>query len=527
MTVPKVVSPSKPEQSERRCPGRNLKRLLAVACLFLVVSFAFVACWFALALGGELGGNPPVSGEALLLSDDSDADPVGRLALHERDHFRMLLNRQHDGSLTLSVSDVANNLTNNTRTGLILEVAHGNASSIILCNLRGQCFDGSREMYASSDFTEDDFDPTALAVLYESLGQHALLAQGDPSAQSFYMELASLVNSAAVLNGTSTNASNASGHGRHLSGQCCDMRTLSKHDDYTCFGMCGADCSCWRWVCGDCCKHPGCTRHDRYCTECHTMPLQLVGGVTNIVTGVPLSFSCLMCYHPMLLLAQLPGMCDGGREETSCSADCFHDAKERGRNCGVQWNFHTTRHCKLQRWDGMLCRNGPWNVCPVRHEEGHPCNDGDETTASDACDSDGRCMGSSTVAAEELVGNQVVLQVWRDITGLAGHRRLSSTTDAEIALARLLNLATENLRKWLLESCLRSYRFSAFLAGRPYRWVRRGWRTYRRYYQHARYYYRYWSHLKSFVKQANIDVAVMDKLVLNCPTLFNCRFLYE
>jgi hypothetical protein len=32
-----------------------------------------------------------------------------------------------------------------------------------------------------------------------------------------------------------------------------------------CYGMCGNGCSCWSWVCGDCCYHNGCARHDSYC----------------------------------------------------------------------------------------------------------------------------------------------------------------------------------------------------------------------------------------------------------------------
>lgn len=32
-----------------------------------------------------------------------------------------------------------------------------------------------------------------------------------------------------------------------------------------CWGMCGPQCICWNHVCGDCCAHPGCLRHDAYC----------------------------------------------------------------------------------------------------------------------------------------------------------------------------------------------------------------------------------------------------------------------
>ena len=35
--------------------------------------------------------------------------------------------------------------------------------------------------------------------------------------------------------------------------------------NYNCFGMCGINCHCWEWVCGDCCWHLGCYDHDVCC----------------------------------------------------------------------------------------------------------------------------------------------------------------------------------------------------------------------------------------------------------------------
>lgn len=37
-----------------------------------------------------------------------------------------------------------------------------------------------------------------------------------------------------------------------------------------CFGMCGADCSCWSWICGTCGCVDECMEHDHYCS-CHGM----------------------------------------------------------------------------------------------------------------------------------------------------------------------------------------------------------------------------------------------------------------
>ena len=33
-----------------------------------------------------------------------------------------------------------------------------------------------------------------------------------------------------------------------------------------CFGLCGNSCVCWWHVCGDCCIHHGCKRHDEFCS---------------------------------------------------------------------------------------------------------------------------------------------------------------------------------------------------------------------------------------------------------------------
>ena len=34
-----------------------------------------------------------------------------------------------------------------------------------------------------------------------------------------------------------------------------------------CFGMCGPECTCWSFVCGDCCVHTFCETHDQCCAE--------------------------------------------------------------------------------------------------------------------------------------------------------------------------------------------------------------------------------------------------------------------
>jgi hypothetical protein len=48
-----------------------------------------------------------------------------------------------------------------------------------------------------------------------------------------------------------------------LNGYC----TAYPNSGDSCYGMCGSGCSCWSWVCGDCCYHYGCAVHDSWCRE--------------------------------------------------------------------------------------------------------------------------------------------------------------------------------------------------------------------------------------------------------------------
>ena len=47
--------------------------------------------------------------------------------------------------------------------------------------------------------------------------------------------------------------------------QCTDGYCPYRGYGSNCFGMCGSGCSCWSWVCGDCCVHQGCYDHDGCC----------------------------------------------------------------------------------------------------------------------------------------------------------------------------------------------------------------------------------------------------------------------
>ena len=49
--------------------------------------------------------------------------------------------------------------------------------------------------------------------------------------------------------------------------KCAHDKACPPCKDTECTGMCGPKCSCWKWVCGDCCYHQGCLDHDICCAK--------------------------------------------------------------------------------------------------------------------------------------------------------------------------------------------------------------------------------------------------------------------
>ncbi len=44
-----------------------------------------------------------------------------------------------------------------------------------------------------------------------------------------------------------------------------EVAECSRPTANNCYGMCGPGCTCWSWVCGNCCYHYGCAKHDSWC----------------------------------------------------------------------------------------------------------------------------------------------------------------------------------------------------------------------------------------------------------------------
>ena len=52
-----------------------------------------------------------------------------------------------------------------------------------------------------------------------------------------------------------------------------------------CLGLCGKKCSCWEWVCGDCCFYWECYKHDLDCEESYFSFKCIFGAIIKLFTG--------------------------------------------------------------------------------------------------------------------------------------------------------------------------------------------------------------------------------------------------
>ena len=66
--------------------------------------------------------------------------------------------------------------------------------------------------------------------------------------------------------------------------RCPEGRCPYPLDQNDCFGMCGRQCNCWRFLCGDCCTHRGCIEHDSCCRSQRFYAI--------FRCNVPLGFTC-------------------------------------------------------------------------------------------------------------------------------------------------------------------------------------------------------------------------------------------
>ena len=99
-----------------------------------------------------------------------------------------------------------------------------------------------------------------LEEVAEAVGQKGLTGKDTPAAMPFFAfalkvtQLQTKRDNTFIRNATRVQRADC-------------LSTCPPCPNNNCFGMCGKGCSCWSWVCGDCCYHMGCYDHDKCCEE--------------------------------------------------------------------------------------------------------------------------------------------------------------------------------------------------------------------------------------------------------------------
>ena len=115
----------------------------------------------------------------------------------------------------------------------------------------------------------------------QALGDRGIMGMDYPSVMSFYqfaLRLANIreISSATEYKAGDSIASDSRGyqHRQRRAVRCSSNGATCQSDrcpfqqgSNDCFGMCGKRCSCWSFVCGDCCVHQYCLTHDQCCAD--------------------------------------------------------------------------------------------------------------------------------------------------------------------------------------------------------------------------------------------------------------------
>ena len=123
------------------------------------------------------------------------------------------------------------------------------------------------------------YESTLIIEAAQALGDRKIMGMDYPSVMSFYQFALRLVNARDITDAAEYRAkdsftSDSKGYYRQKRGVRCNNGATCSSDrcpfrkyDNNCFGMCGPDCTCWSFVCGDCCVHQYCLTHDQCCHD--------------------------------------------------------------------------------------------------------------------------------------------------------------------------------------------------------------------------------------------------------------------
>jgi hypothetical protein len=124
------------------------------------------------------------------------------------------------------------------------------------------------------------YEATLIIEAAQALGDRKIMGMDYPSVMSFYqfaLRLASTrdISGARVSKAKDSFASDPRGYQHRQKravlcdngATCSSGRCPFRKYDNDCFGMCGPSCTCWDFVCDDCCIHQYCRTHDQCCHD--------------------------------------------------------------------------------------------------------------------------------------------------------------------------------------------------------------------------------------------------------------------
>ena len=124
------------------------------------------------------------------------------------------------------------------------------------------------------------YEATLIIEAAQALGDRKIMGMDYPSVMSFYqlaLRLASLRDVSEYEAGDSFAPDSSSRGYQHRQKRnvrcssngatCPNGRCPFRKYNNNCFGMCGKDCFCWSFVCGNCCVNQYCLTHDQCCAD--------------------------------------------------------------------------------------------------------------------------------------------------------------------------------------------------------------------------------------------------------------------
>ena len=121
------------------------------------------------------------------------------------------------------------------------------------------------------------YEATLIIEAAQALGDRGIMGIDYPSVMSFYqlaLRLASFRDNEAGDSFASDSNSRGYQHRQQRNVRCSSNgascpagRCPFRSEGNNCFGMCGPQCTCWRFVCGDCCVQQYCRTHDQCCAD--------------------------------------------------------------------------------------------------------------------------------------------------------------------------------------------------------------------------------------------------------------------